>query len=51
MTDDEALALGRAWTDETPWAVLTALTELDHRLAGHEGERCIEPVGQQGLFG
>jgi Zn-dependent M28 family amino/carboxypeptidase len=38
MTDD-ARALGRAWTDETPWDVLTALTELDHRLAGHEGER------------
>jgi Zn-dependent M28 family amino/carboxypeptidase len=36
---EEARALGRAWTDETPWAVLTALTELDHRLAGHEGER------------
>src|SRR6056297_2242623 len=35
---EEARALGRAWTDETPWAVLTALTELDHRLAGHEGE-------------
>ena len=36
---EEARALGRAWTDETPWDVLTALTELDHRLAGHEGER------------
>ncbi|MFC3477461.1 M28 family peptidase [Halobacterium litoreum] len=39
MTDDEALALGRAWTDETPWDVLTALTELDDRFAGHDGER------------
>ena len=36
---EEARALGRAWTDDAPWAVLTALTELDHRLAGHEGER------------
>jgi Zn-dependent M28 family amino/carboxypeptidase len=43
MTDDDARsverALGRAWTDETPWDVLTALTELDDRMAGHEGEQ------------
>ena len=43
MTDDDACAveraLGRAWTDETPWDVLTALTELGDRMAGHEGER------------
>ncbi|MFB6072650.1 MAG: M28 family peptidase [Halobacterium sp.] len=39
MTDDVARALGRAWTDETPWDVLTELTELDDRLAGHPGER------------
>ena len=43
MTDEDARgverALGRAWTDEAPWDVLTALTELDDRMAGHEGER------------
>jgi Zn-dependent M28 family amino/carboxypeptidase len=39
MTDDLARALGRAWQDDAPWALLTALTELDDRMAGHEGER------------
>ncbi|MUV61105.1 M28 family metallopeptidase [Halobacterium sp. CBA1126] len=39
MTEDAAdAALGRAWRDDTPWRVLTALTEGDDRLAGHEGE-------------
>ena len=39
VTDDLARALGRAWQDDAPWALLTALTELDDRMAGHEGER------------
>jgi Zn-dependent M28 family amino/carboxypeptidase len=32
-------ALGRAWRDDAPWRLLTRLTELDSRLAGHPGER------------
>jgi Zn-dependent M28 family amino/carboxypeptidase len=32
-------ALGRAWRDDAPWRLLTRLTELDSRLAGHSGER------------
>jgi Zn-dependent M28 family amino/carboxypeptidase len=39
MSDDLARTLGRAWQDETAWDLLTALTELDDRMAGHEGER------------
>jgi len=46
---EEARALGRAWTDETPWDVLTALTELDHRLAGHEGERRAAELAAEAL--
>jgi Zn-dependent M28 family amino/carboxypeptidase len=46
---EEARALGRAWTDETPWDVLTALTELDHRLAGHEGERRAAEITAEAL--
>jgi len=46
---EEARALGRAWTDETPWDVLTALTELDHRLAGHEGERRAADIAAEAL--
>ena len=38
-TDEAARALGRAWADDAPWDVLTALTELDDRMAGHPGER------------
>nr|WP_232688701.1 M28 family metallopeptidase [Halobacterium zhouii] len=34
-----ALALGRAWADDAPWNVLTALTELDDQMTGHPGER------------
>ena len=32
-------ALGRAWRDDAPWAVLSSLAELPNRLGGHEGER------------
>lgn len=32
-------ALGRAWRDDAPWAVLSRLAELPNRLGGHEGER------------
>jgi Zn-dependent M28 family amino/carboxypeptidase len=46
---EEARALGRAWTDETPWDILTALTELDHRLAGHEGERRAAELAAEAL--
>ncbi|WP_435364921.1 M28 family peptidase [Haloarchaeobius sp. DYHT-AS-18] len=37
MTDIDAV-LGRVWRDETPWQFLTALCELEDRLAGHRGE-------------
>ncbi len=49
MTEDIRVdaALGRAWRDDVPWQVLTALTELDDRLAGHEGEaRAAELAGR-----
>jgi Zn-dependent M28 family amino/carboxypeptidase len=39
VTGDVARALGHAWVDDAPWEVLTALTELDDRMAGHPGER------------
>jgi Zn-dependent M28 family amino/carboxypeptidase len=39
VEDATARALGRAWLDETPWTLLTRLTELDGRLGGHPGER------------
>jgi len=39
MDEATALALGRAWTDDAPWDVLTRLTELDDRLGGSPGER------------
>jgi Zn-dependent M28 family amino/carboxypeptidase len=49
MTDDRVDArsdardvertLGRAWRNDAPWRLLTALTELDDRMAGHDGER------------
>ncbi|AEH36470.1 M28 family peptidase [Halopiger xanaduensis] len=32
-------ALGRAWTDDRAWDLLTRLTELPHRMGGSEGER------------
>lgn len=32
-------AFGRAWRDDRPWNVLTALTELTDRMGGHPGER------------
>ena len=37
--DETAGALGRTWLSDRPWEVLTRLTELDHRLAGHPGDR------------
>ena len=40
MTDDEVeRAIGRAWTDDYPWAFLTRLTEIGERMGGHPGER------------
>jgi Zn-dependent M28 family amino/carboxypeptidase len=35
--DDELL--GRGWTSDRPWALLTELTELPERMGGHPGER------------
>ncbi|OVE84901.1 M28 family metallopeptidase [Natronolimnobius baerhuensis] len=32
-------ALGRAWTDDRAWNLLTNLTELPHRMGGSAGER------------
>ncbi|MFB6157178.1 MAG: M28 family peptidase [Haloferacaceae archaeon] len=32
-------AFGRAWTDDRPWELLTALTDVGPRLGGSEGER------------
>ncbi|WP_049927903.1 M28 family peptidase [Halopiger goleimassiliensis] len=32
-------AIGRAWTDDRPWRLLTRLTELPHRMGGSPGER------------
>ncbi|WP_049921852.1 M28 family metallopeptidase [Halopiger djelfimassiliensis] len=32
-------ALGRAWTDERPWNLLTRLTALPHRMGGSPAER------------
>ncbi|MES3161118.1 MAG: M28 family metallopeptidase [Halorubrum sp.] len=34
-----APAIGRAWTDDTPWQFLTDLTAIGSRMAGSEGER------------
>ena len=45
MTDDTdstltlEAALGRAWTDDRPWTLLTELTQLTHRMGGSPGER------------
>ncbi|WP_339102215.1 M28 family metallopeptidase [Haloterrigena salinisoli] len=38
---DERLerALGRAWTDDRGWELVTRLTELPHRMGGSSGER------------
>lgn len=38
---DERLerAIGRAWTDDRPWRLLTRLTELPHRMGGSPSER------------
>ena len=32
-------ALGRTWTDERPWDLLTALTDVGGRLGGSDAER------------
>ncbi|MDF9744897.1 M28 family metallopeptidase [Natrinema salsiterrestre] len=32
-------AIGRAWTDDRSWELLTRLTELPHRMGGSGGER------------
>ncbi|AXR80488.1 M28 family metallopeptidase [Natrarchaeobaculum sulfurireducens] len=32
-------AIGRAWTDDRSWTLLTRLTELPHRMGGSPGER------------
>ncbi len=32
-------AIGRTWTDDRPWALLTRLTELPTRMGGSPGER------------
>ncbi|MFC7215055.1 M28 family peptidase [Saliphagus sp. GCM10025334] len=32
-------ALGRAWSDDRPWALLTELTQLESRMGGSPGER------------
>ncbi|MFB6304815.1 MAG: M28 family peptidase [Haloferacaceae archaeon] len=32
-------SLGRAWTDDRPWSLLTDLTDVGPRLGGSEGER------------
>ena len=34
-----APALGRAWTDDEPWRLLTDLTAIGSRMAGSDGER------------
>jgi len=39
IDDDTARALGRGWTTDEPWRLLTRLTELPDRLGGHPGER------------
>ena len=41
VIDDERLetALGRAWSDDRGWELLTRLTELPHRMGGSPGER------------
>lgn len=40
-------ALGRAWTDDRAWNLLTNLTELPHRMGGSAGERrALNPSGQ-----
>jgi Zn-dependent M28 family amino/carboxypeptidase len=40
-------ALGRAWTDDRPWELLTRLTALPHRMGGSPGEReAAEIVGE-----
>lgn len=44
MDDEIAEALGRAWRNDRPWRLLTRLTELDGRLAGHPGARAAAAV-------
>ncbi|ELZ01467.1 peptidase M28 [Natrialba chahannaoensis JCM 10990] len=37
--DTVTRAIGRAWTDDSAWELLTALTELPNRMGGSPGER------------
>jgi Zn-dependent M28 family amino/carboxypeptidase len=39
LADEAAAALGRAWVDDEPWSVVTALSSIDSRLGGSAGER------------
>ena len=39
IPDDLAAAFGRAWLDDEPWSVVTALSRIDSRLGGSDGER------------
>ncbi len=39
MDETTAGALGRTWASDRPWDVLTRLTELESRFAGHPGDR------------
>ncbi|MFB6353827.1 MAG: M28 family peptidase [Halobacteriales archaeon] len=38
MADDIDRALGRAWRDDAPWELLSAIAESGNRQAGHPGE-------------
>ncbi len=38
LDDATAAALGRAWSDDRPWSLLSDLTAIGSRMAGSEGE-------------
>jgi Zn-dependent M28 family amino/carboxypeptidase len=38
-SDEAATALGRAWTDDTAYSLVTELSRIDSRLGGSDGER------------
>ncbi|WP_306053867.1 M28 family metallopeptidase [Natronococcus wangiae] len=42
-------ALGRAWTDDRPWDLLTRLTELPDRMGGSPGERKATEITREAL--
>jgi Zn-dependent M28 family amino/carboxypeptidase len=44
LPDDVAAALGRTWVDDGPWSVVTALSRIDSRLGGSDGERAAASV-------